>query len=121
MRSPGWKSKFDNCMKNLYPYILKQECCFEGGDVLVKFICTAVLAAVCLTAVPQQACAMDLDVRFSLNDAQWTTEIWYDHGLLWQVAVCCDGVVPVSAGNNAKYRTLIVPEFENGFFLLNIK
>lgn len=87
---------------------------------MAKFICFWIAAA-CFFTFPQAAYAMEVDVRFSINGQEWVTELWCDRSLLWQAAVCCGGAVPALAGGEAKYRTLIVPEFENGLFLLHIE
>lgn len=73
-----------------------------------------------LIFIPKAAYAMDVDFHFTATQEQWISEIWYDHNLFWQITFCPDGVIPVST-NNAKYRTLIVPDFENGLFTLSIR
>lgn len=86
---------------------------------MTRLICVLVLVG-CLMSAPKLAYAMDIDVHFAANKEQWVTEVWYEHNLLWQIAVCYDGVVPAST-NQAKYRTLVVPEFEDGFFGFKIR
>lgn len=62
----------------------------------------------------------DFDLRFGKEEDRWVGEIWYDHALWWQLAFAPGGAVPVSTGQ-AKYHTIVTPDFAQGFFLFRIR
>lgn len=86
-----------------------------------KLIC-AIVCGIYFGFMPQSVQAMDTDfgVRFAHENDLLVGEIWYDHALLWQFSFAPTGAMPVST-NQAKYQTVITPEFTNGFFLFHMK
>lgn len=88
---------------------------------MCKVIC--ILLVISALVWPKQALAAEFALSINVvrqDDGTTCGELWYDHKVLWRLALLTDGAKPVSGSYNTR-TTFIAPDIINGLFLIKIQ
>lgn len=87
---------------------------------MARILCALFLFFSVFTPVPANAAGFSVNIAVSRQDDGTTTgEIWYNDRVVWRLRLASDGVRPVS-GQTGADMTVVVPDIENGLFLLKV-
>lgn len=87
---------------------------------MAKTVCAILLVLSLLAPAPASAAEFKFNIAVSRQDDGTTTgELWFGDRVVWRLRLAGDGAAPVS-GKGTGNTTVVVPDVENGLFLLKV-
>jgi len=87
---------------------------------MTKLVCGLLIGLILLVPSPAVAGELKLNIAVARQeDGATTGELRYNDRVVWRLKLCSDGAQPV-AGQAGGNTTVVVPDIEDGLFLLKV-